>query len=302
MVVLLASAGCSWLGPDRAPDDLDRGLAAAGEMENAHQYAVAREQIEAVAALTPEPRASELRMRACRTYGLEGNAQSERTCFANATRELQGATLPKDPDAAADARELEGRTALGVAKTDAELEQVVIQYAETDAARRALTARLADIDDCRGQVAVLDAVEPKVAAKISVADIAVRRANLLLKDCNDPKAALDAARHADAVAVGTHYLDDAVFVHAKAAEATGTNDEALDAYARIIATESGAWPFGSNDSLFLDDAWMAHGLLLEKLGRYNEATKSLKDLIATRPESRFHDDADRAIARMQGRR
>jgi tetratricopeptide (TPR) repeat protein len=85
---------------------------------------------------------------------------------------------------------------------------------------------------------------------------------------------------------------------ARAAERTGKVDEALAAYTRIIDSRSDAWIFGSNDSLFLDDAWLAKGLLLEKLGRTKEAKSTLHDLIEARPTSRLRDDAERALKRM----
>lgn len=300
--MLVLTAGCSWIGPSRTPDDNDRALEAAGELENAHRYAIARDQLEAVAALTEQPRATNIRMRACRTYELDGDAAAARRCFANAQRDLQTAPALKDPDAVSEARELEGRSALATADTPEALESVIVTYADTDAARRALIARMEDARDeggCKAQVALIDRLEPRVTATLIRADLCVQRASLLLKDCRDPSGALVAARHAEEVSDATHFLDDARFVRAKAAEAMNASDEALKAYERIIATRSDAMIFGSNDSMFLDDAWMAHGLLLEKLGRTKEAIGSLEDLIDARPESRFHDDADRAIARMK---
>lgn len=298
-----ATTACSWLGPSRVPDDVDRGLAAAGELEDAKYYALARDQLEAVAALTPEPDASDVRMRACRTYDLAGDHDAAKACFERRVRELREEPTPGDSDDAAEARELEGRSALAMADNDDALEAMILSYADTDAARRALIARLADAGEqagCPAQIAVIDRLEPRVSAMLLRADLAVRRAQLLLDDCADAEAGLVAARRAEEVSAGTHYLDDAVFVHARAAETTNHSEEALKAYERIIDSESSAWPFGSNDSLFLDDAWMAHGLLLEKLGRKDEAIRSLNGLIDARPESRFHDDADRAIARMRG--
>lgn len=292
VVGFLVVSACSWMGPNRAPNDEDVALRVASELESAHRYAIARSQLAAIADIVGPVEAEEIRLRACRTYGLAGRDDEERQCYASLTAIAPG----KTDDDEARARELEARAARKLVTTSAENEAFIAAYAETDAARRALVAQLAD-SPCPDKLGLLSRLENVGDAWLR-ADIAVRRAELLFGECRDDAHSLDAARHAVDVAAKTQWRDDAAWIHGRAAERAGRADEALAAYHSIIETRSDAIPFGSNDSLFLDDAWLAHGLLLEKLGRYDEARKSFRGLIDARQESRLRDDAERAIARM----
>ena len=188
----------------------------------------------------------------------------------------------------------------------AESDVFVTMYAGTDAARRELIARQADLlaaEGCDATLSFLKGVEERStseAGKSLRIEAAVRRAELLLKDCQNDPAAVEAARVADELAVATQWQDDASWVLGRACEQAGRLDDALAAYDRIVRMRSDAFPFGSNDSRFLDDAWLAKGLLLEKLGRYREARDALEGLLEAR-DTHLRPRAEEALARMKGK-
>ena len=188
----------------------------------------------------------------------------------------------------------------------AEIESFILAYAGTDAARRALIARQADIQDAAGcpeTAAFLERIErgsTSEAGKVLRIEAAVRRAELLLKDCHDVAGSVEAARKAERLAVKTPWEDDAYWVLGRACEQANMLEEALAAYDRIVQSRSDAFPFGSNDSLFLDDAWLAKGLLLERLGRHAEARDSLEGLLDAR-DTHLRPKAEEALARMKNK-
>ena len=185
-----------------------------------------------------------------------------------------------------------------------EIEPFVLAYAGTDAARRALVARQADLQDaegCPATLAFLKRVEDGATNDQGTAlriEAAVRRAELLLRECRDDSGAVEAARAATTLAVKTQWLDDANWILGRACEQAGKLDEALAAYDKIVRSRSDAFPFGSNDSLFLDDAWLAKGLLLEKLGRYGEARDALEALLDA-SDTHLKPKVEQALARMK---
>ena len=209
---------------------------------------------------------------------------------------------PSDADVAL--RDAQAKAAREHLANDDETERFIADFAETLTARKAFIALLADTrarGGCPEQLALLTRLESAITDTVGrtlVAEIAVKRAELSFGECRDDAAVVAAAQHAEIVAAKTNWLDDAQWILGRAAERTGEVDVALAAYTRIIDTRSDAWFFGSNDSLFLDDAWLAKGLLLEKLGRTKDATSTLRDLIKARPTSRLRDDAERALQRM----
>ncbi len=213
----------------------------------------------------------------------------------------------READLRAESHELEASERRRVLASPDDIEPFLIAYAGTDAARRELIARQVDLQDTQGCAAAasfLQRIEEGVTAeqgKPLALEANVRRAELLLgEECNDPQAAVDAARLAVGRAQKTQWADDADWVMGRACEKAGKNDEALAAYGRIVKTMSSAIPFGSNDSLFLDDAWLAKGLLLEKLGRYGEARDTLRDLLDAR-DTHLRPKAMQALDRMAGK-
>ncbi len=303
LVALACTVACSHIGPDRRPTDADVALDVAGELEHAHRYAIARSELAAIADIVGPAEGEELRLRACRTFGLEGDTQSERACYAEAAApDAQS----DDRDDLATQREQEARAARALLTTDDATERFIVGFADTEAARKALIALLEDEREqggCPAQLALLMRLETAITdpmGNVLDAEIAVKRAELLFGDCRDDDdtrgARCHRARrgHCLLKRTGSTTLSGSSVTPPSA---QGKADEAVAAYSRIIDARSDAWIFGSNDSLFLDDAWLAKGLLLEKLGRA-EAASTLHDLINARPTSRLRDDAERALQRM----
>lgn len=212
----------------------------------------------------------------------------------------------READLRAESYELEASERRRVlARTD-DSEPFILAYAGTDAARRELIAHQVDVQDregCAAALAYLERMRQGIGGdrgKPLRIEAAVRRAELLLTDCPDPRAAVRAGEVAVHDAEGTQWMDDAHWVLGRAAEAAGLLEEALASYHWIVRTRSDAFPFGSNDSLFLDDAWLAEGLLLEKLGRYDEARDALENLLEAR-DTRLKPKAEEALARMKSK-
>lgn len=226
--------------------------------------------------------------------------------LASACGVTQQTQRGRESDLRAENHELEASERRRVLANPDDIEPFVVQYAGTDAARRELNARQVDLQDTQGCAAtssfllrIAEGVTTEAGRELA-AEASVRRAELLLKDCDDPQGAVDAARAAITRSEKTFWADDADWVMGRACEKVGNNDEALAAYDRIVKTMSSAIPFGSNDSVFLDDAWLAKGLLLEKLGRYREARDTLRDLLDAR-DTHLRAKAMAAIDRMSGK-
>ncbi len=185
-----------------------------------------------------------------------------------------------------------------------DIEPFLVAYAGTDAARRELIAREVDLlesDGCPAALALLARMQTQIVGdrgRPLRVEAAVRRTELLVSDCRDDQAAVEAGRVAVRESESSQWMDDAHWVLGRACEQAGRLDEALASYEWIVKTRSDAFPFGSNDSRFLDDAWLAKGLLLEKLGRYGEAKRALEDLLDAR-DTHLAQKAEQALARMR---
>jgi tetratricopeptide (TPR) repeat protein len=210
----------------------------------------------------------------------------------------------READVQAENYELEASERRRVLADPNDIEPFLIAYAGTDAARRELISREVDLRDtegCPAALAFLERVRQGIhddRGRSLRGEAAVRRAELLLTDCRDAQAAIAAGQVAVRDAENTQWMDDAYWVLGRACEQAGRLDDALASYHWIVQTRSDAFPFGSNDSLFLDNAWLAEGLVLEKLGRYREARDTLEDLLDAR-DTRLKPKAEQALARMK---
>jgi len=307
LALVALSVACASTPPSSlVPDDLLVAMQVADELERDRLFALAREQLIAVAehADTPE-RADSLRLRGCELWARQGDAERAGACYRNSSFVSDEMRALAQHRLAALELELDD-----LDSARAGMRAVVEEYPATDAARRSLRGARALAREAGGPPAevellerVADALRERAGSEPAVRELyleavvgAAERRLAALEDAQGAEELLRPVVESDA----GKWLDDALIWRARALARLGAHDDALTHYQRIIDDRESSWFVGSYDSVFLDDALFERAELLEQLGRRHEARAAFEELIDEVPESRLVDDAAFRAARLVG--
>lgn len=279
LLVLLSAA------PSRA--DYERAREVAVQLEQEQAWDAAIRQWTVVRLLAPPDEAQTSGRRICFLRERLLGPDDARACY----EELD------DP-----ASRLRAIALMNEAEQPAQLISLITTSPESEAARQALVRLLAMAPDPeRALFEIAARVKPSPApqdwpksVRTLVANVWVEAAKLALKR-DDARRALDILNGAEPVTNDTTWQDDALYLHAQAAERAGENEQALSDYTALIDRRERSFFIGSYDSEFYDDAFYEKARLLWQLGRKEEAHDVVKEMKKKTPTSRLLDDAEKLV-------
>lgn len=271
--------------PSRA--DYERALQVAVELEQAGSFDAAVRQFEVVRLLAPPEERRSVGRRICYIKERALGDAAAQACYAELNEPLA---------------QLRAIELLNEAEQPQKLIELIAQVPDSDVARRALVRLIAILpqpEQALLRVATLvkpsdDPREWSKATRTLLANVWVEIARLSLEQKNSTRT-LEVLDGAQIVISDTVWQDDALFMHAQAAEQSGNAQQALADYTRLIDSRERSLFIGSYDSTFYDDAFLAKTRLLLRLGRHDEAREVVKEMKQKTPMSRLLDDAQRLI-------